>query len=65
MLLLERKQHQSITINVVNENIVVKVIDIAMGRVRLGIDAPREFTILRTELLDKPECPRCKHSGNH
>ncbi len=62
MLLLERKQHQSITIN---KNIVVKVIDIGMGRVRLGVDAPREFPILRTELLDKLECPRCQYSDNH
>ncbi|MBM4076326.1 MAG: carbon storage regulator [Planctomycetes bacterium] len=48
MLVLSRKIDQSIKIG---ENVVVKVIRMANGGVSLGIEAPDNVRILRTELL--------------
>lgn len=47
MLVLTRKPGESI---VLGNNIKVMVVEIAPGVVRLGIDAPREVSILRAEL---------------
>jgi len=47
MLILSRKADESI---VINDNIVVKVVSIEKGVVKLGIDAPSEVSILRSEL---------------
>ena len=49
MLVLARKLDESI---VVNENITIKVISVEKGVVKLGIDAPREISIIRSELLE-------------
>ena len=49
MLVLSRKQGESIQ---VDSNIRVVVVSLAKGRVRLGIDAPDQIRILRTELGD-------------
>ena len=49
MLILTRKIDESI---VINDNIIVKVISIDKGIVKLGIEAPKELTILRSELLE-------------
>ena len=49
MLVLARKLDESI---VIGENIVVKVISIDKGVVKLGIDAPSNISILRSELLE-------------
>ena len=49
MLILTRKLDESI---VINENISIKVISIDKGIVKLGIDAPREVSILRSELIE-------------
>jgi len=49
MLVLARKLDESI---VVNENIIIKVISVEKGVVKLGIDAPREISIIRSELLE-------------
>ncbi len=49
MLVLARKLDESI---VIGDNIVVKVISIEKGVVKLGIDAPNDIAILRSELLD-------------
>jgi len=49
MLVLARKLDESI---VINENIIVKVISVEKGVVKLGIDAPREISIIRNELLE-------------
>lgn len=48
MLVLSRKENESIRIG---ENVVVKVVAIGNGRVRLAIDAPREISIVRGELV--------------
>ncbi len=47
MLVLTRKVHQSILIR---DDIVVEVLGVDRGRVKLGVSAPREVTILRQEL---------------
>jgi len=49
MLVLARKLDESI---VIGEDIVIKVISIDKGVVKLGIDAPRSVSIMRSELLE-------------
>ena len=49
MLVLARKLHESITIG----EIKITVVDIARGQIRIGIDAPKDVSIVRSELLDK------------
>ncbi|MDF1874927.1 carbon storage regulator CsrA [Sulfurimonas sp. SAG-AH-194-I05] len=48
MLVLARKLNESI---VIGDNITLKVISIDKGIVKLGIDAPRDISIIRNELL--------------
>lgn len=47
MLILRRKPGEQLLIG---ENIRITVMDVSEGGVRLAIDAPREITILRSEL---------------
>ena len=49
MLVLARKIDESI---VIGDNITVKIISIDKGVVKLGIDAPRDVSIIRNELLE-------------
>ena len=49
MLILSRKADESI---IINENIIVKVVSIEKGVVKIGIDAPSEISILRSELTE-------------
>ncbi|MEA3228497.1 MAG: carbon storage regulator [Campylobacterota bacterium] len=49
MLVLSRKKDDSI---VISDNIVLKIISIEKGVVRLGIEAPSDISIYRSELLD-------------
>jgi carbon storage regulator len=48
MLVLSRKLGEKIFIN---DNICITVVDIDRGKIRLGIDAPRDVPIYRQELL--------------
>jgi carbon storage regulator CsrA len=48
MLVLARKLDESI---IIGENIVVKVVSIENGVVKLGIDAPKNVSIMRSELI--------------
>lgn len=52
MLVLSRKRGESIDIG---GNIKVIVVDNRPGKVRLGIEAPKEVSVVRSELLDEPE----------
>jgi carbon storage regulator len=52
MLVLSRKESEQL---IINENIVITVVRIAGGGVRLGIEAPREVSIRREELLVLPK----------
>ena len=47
MLVLSRKKNESI---VIDENIVITVVEIRGDKVRLGIKAPREVPIHRSEI---------------
>ena len=59
MLVLSRKLGEKIYIG---ENICITVVDIDRGKIRLGIEAPRDVPIFRQELLplggNKEEGPR-------
>lgn len=48
MLVLTRKLGESFFIN---DNIKVTVVDIDRGKIRLGIEAPRDVPVYRKELL--------------
>jgi carbon storage regulator len=50
MLVLSRKMDESI---IINDNIEVFIIDIVGERVKIGIEAPKEIKILRSEIKDK------------
>ena len=56
MLVLTRRISESINIG---DDIIVKVIDIQGGQVRIGITAPKDVHILRSELtlLDREVKP--------
>ncbi len=49
MLILQRKKGESLSIN---DNIVLTVMDTGTDWVKLAIDAPKEITILRSELKE-------------
>ena len=49
MLVLARKAEESIQLG---DDIVIKVISIDKGVVKLGIDAPKDVNIIRSELLE-------------
>lgn len=49
MLILQRKKEQTLTIG---ENIHITVLDIGNDWVKLAIEAPRDVSILRTELIE-------------
>ncbi len=48
MLVLTRKNDESI---IIGDDIKIKVLEIADGRVKIGIDAPRDLKVLRSEVL--------------
>jgi carbon storage regulator len=48
MLVLSRRDGEQILIG---DNVVIKVLAISHGRVRVGIEAPREVQVRRSELL--------------
>ena len=57
MLVLSRKLGEKIFIG---ENICITVVDIDRGKIRLGIEAPRDVAIYRQELL--PDGGAMKHA---
>jgi carbon storage regulator len=52
MLVLSRKLGEKIYIN---DNIFITVVDIDRGKIRLGIEAPRDVPIFRQELIAEPQ----------
>jgi len=55
MLVLSRKKNEGILIRGKDGDIRVFLIDAEKNKVRLGIEAPRGYTILREELLAEIE----------
>jgi len=51
MLVLSRKLGEKIYIS---DNICITVVDIDRGKIRLGIEAPRNVPIFRQELVASP-----------
>lgn len=58
MLVLSRRLGEKIVINLPAregrgvENITIVIMDIDRGKIRIGIDAPRDIPVYRTELLE-------------
>ena len=50
MLVLSRKISESLCIA---DNIVVTILDVRGDKVRLGIEAPRDISVIRQEIYDK------------
>jgi len=63
MLVLSRKKGEKIDIG---DNITIIVLDIRGGQVKLGIEAPKDVTVLRKEVIDKKTTHQTKNIGeNH
>ena len=60
MLILSRKINESI---VVGEVIEVKILEVAGERVKIGISAPRDVSIVRRELLDQVQAENVAAAG--
>lgn len=61
MLVLSRKRNESV---IINDNIVVTVIDVRGDKVRIGIEAPRDVSVHRQEVLEAILREKQKFSGN-
>lgn len=54
MLVLKRKEGETILLSADGKEMVeVKLIEIAEGRAKIGIEAPKSITILRKEVFDQ------------
>jgi carbon storage regulator len=62
VLVLSRKLGEKIWLG---ESICITVVDIDRGKIRLGIEAPRDLPIYRGEIRPgaPTRCPACKGSG--
>jgi carbon storage regulator len=49
MLVLNRKIGESL---IIGDNIEIKILEIQDGKIKIGIEAPREVSILRKEVYD-------------
>jgi len=49
MLLLSRKIQEAI---IIGNNVIITVLKVSRGKVRLGIEAPREIGVQRSEVYD-------------
>ncbi len=61
MLVLSRKRNESV---IINDNIVVTVIDVRGDKVRIGIEAPRDVSVHRQEVLEAILSEKLKFSEN-
>ena len=50
MLVLNRKPGESI---ILGDNIEIRILDIQDGKIKIGIEAPKEVSILRKEVYDE------------
>ncbi|KNF09653.1 carbon storage regulator [Gottschalkia purinilytica] len=49
MLILTRKKGESL---ILNENIEINILDIKDGKIKIGINAPKDVSVYRKELYD-------------
>jgi len=49
MLILNRKEGESI---IIGDNVEIRILEIQDGKIKIGIEAPKEITILRKEVYD-------------
>lgn len=59
MLVLSRKKNESI---VIDDNIVITVVEVRGDKVRLGIQAPREVPVHRSEVYEAIQTDLTNHS---
>lgn len=59
MLVLKRKAGESI---IIADNIEIKIIEVEEGRIKIGIEAPKDISILRKEVIDEARIEN-KHSS--
>lgn len=62
MLILTRKIGESID---VGENIKILVAQVKGKQVRIGVEAPIEIQVMRSEILNKKKNEPKQHSNNH
>ena len=55
MLVLSRKSQEAI---VIRDDIIVRVLEVNRDTVKLGIEAPEDVPVHRTELQQTPDQPR-------
>jgi carbon storage regulator len=55
MLVLTRKQYETITFLVGDEEVTIAVVQVKGKQVRIGINAPQKIAIYRTEVLERIE----------
>ncbi len=61
MLVLSRQRDQSI---IINDNVVVTIVDIRGDKVRLGIEAPSEIPVHRSEVYEAIQRENAKSGRN-
>lgn len=61
MLILTRKKDETM---VVGHDVTVKVLGVSGNQVKIGIEAPREVSIMRDELLDDPQDAKSAADGS-
>jgi carbon storage regulator len=49
MLILNRKEGESI---IIGDNVEIRILEVQDGKIKIGIDAPKEVSILRKEVYD-------------
>jgi carbon storage regulator len=49
MLVLTRKSDESIKIG---ENVTITIVDISGGKVKIGVEAPKEIRVIRSEVYE-------------